>query len=56
MHVQPHACFRLLSRQDPSTVAPILRGLLRAWPWSSSAKQIVFLNEVEELLEMAGEA
>jgi hypothetical protein len=64
-------------------VQPILRGLIRAWPWSSSAKQvrgggcgqvrmcggptgllalppplplsqIVFLNEVEELLEMAG--
>jgi len=40
--------------KDPTTVVPVVQGLIRCWPWSSSSKQITLLNELEEVLELAG--
>jgi len=47
-------CMVQYIEKDPTTVANILRGIMRSWPWSSSSKQILLLNEIEELLEIAG--
>lgn len=32
----------------------VVKGLVRSWPLSSSSKQIILLNELEEVLEIAG--
>jgi serine/threonine-protein phosphatase 2A regulatory subunit B' len=29
-----------------------VRGLVRYWPWNSASKQVLFLNELEEVLEL----
>lgn len=47
-------CISQYVEKDPTTVVPVITGLIRCWPWSSSAKQITLLNEVEEVLELAG--
>lgn len=47
-------CVTQYLEKDPSTIVHIISGLLKVWPTSSSAKQIVFLSEMEELLELAG--
>jgi serine/threonine-protein phosphatase 2A regulatory subunit B' len=40
--------------KDPATAATVIKGLVRSWPLSSSSKQITLLNELEEVLELAG--
>ena len=30
----------------------IIQGLARFWPWSNASKQVLFLNELEEILEL----
>ena len=38
--------------QDPELAVPVLSGLLHYWPLSNSAKEVLFLNELEQLLEL----
>lgn len=38
--------------KDPKLAEDILRGLLKYWPVTSSHKEVLFLNELEEILEM----
>lgn len=40
--------------KDPTTSVVVVNGLLKSWPWTVSAKQVVFLNELEEVLELMG--
>lgn len=47
-------CITQYIEKDATTAVPIITGLIKAWPWSSSSKQIVYLNELEEVLELAG--
>jgi hypothetical protein len=35
-------------------VVQVVHGLSRCWPWTSSAKQVLMLNVLEEVLELAG--
>ncbi|CAM9582229.1 unnamed protein product, partial [Phaeothamnion confervicola] len=51
-HQQLSYCIVQYVEKDVDTVAPVLRGLIRFWPWSSSGKQVMFLNELEEILEL----
>jgi hypothetical protein len=32
----------------------IIRGLIKFWPWLNSQKQVVMMNELEEILEFLG--
>ena len=41
-----------MRKRIQSTAFYILEGILKYWPWTHSAKQVAFLNEVEELLEV----
>jgi serine/threonine-protein phosphatase 2A regulatory subunit B' len=45
-------CVNQFIEKDPSTVPIIFHSILKSWPWSSSSKQVIFLNELEELLEL----
>jgi hypothetical protein len=38
-HQQLSYCVSQYAEKDPSTAVPIVLGLVKAWPWSSSAKQ-----------------
>ena len=39
-----------------SSVDPLLRGLFRYWPKTHSSKQVLFLNELEQLLDICDPA
>ncbi|GMI39732.1 hypothetical protein TeGR_g7337, partial [Tetraparma gracilis] len=39
---------------DPDTAVEIIRGLIKFWPWLNSQKQVVMMNELEEILEFLG--
>ena len=54
-HQQLSYCILQYIEKEVDTVIPILRsGLFKFWPWSDSNKQILFLNELEEILELLG--
>ncbi|KAJ8613670.1 hypothetical protein CTAYLR_003165 [Chrysophaeum taylorii] len=53
-HQQLSYCVIQFVEKDPDTAVPILKGLIRYWPWSSSAKQVLIMNELEEILELLG--
>jgi hypothetical protein len=38
--------------KDPHLAVPVLTGLLKYWPVTNSSKEVLFLNELEELLEL----
>jgi len=53
-HQQLSYCIIQYVEKDADTATPILNGFFRCWPWSCSGKQVLFLNELEEILELIG--
>ncbi|CAM9912152.1 unnamed protein product, partial [Chrysoparadoxa australica] len=62
-HQQLSYCIVQYVEKDPETVCLVLKGIIRAWPWSCSSKQataltltlasqVLFLNELEDILEL----
>lgn len=51
-HPQLSYCVSQYVEKDPNTVIPVVNGLVRFWPWSSASKQVLLLNELEEILEL----
>jgi serine/threonine-protein phosphatase 2A regulatory subunit B' len=51
-HPQLSYCISQYVEKDPETIVPIVNGLVRYWPWTNAAKQVLFLNELEEVLEL----
>ncbi|KAJ1424683.1 protein phosphatase 2A regulatory B subunit [Ochromonadaceae sp. CCMP2298] len=51
-HPQLSYCISQYVEKDQETIVPIVNGLVRFWPWTSAAKQVLFLNELEEVLEL----
>jgi serine/threonine-protein phosphatase 2A regulatory subunit B' len=45
-------CITQYIEKDPSTGQIVLDKLVEYWPWSNSNKQVTFLNELEEVLEL----
>ena len=39
--------------KDPNLAVDIINSMLKFWPVSLTSKQILFLNELEEFLELA---
>ena len=37
--------------KDPSLTTPIVRGLIKFWPYGNSAKETMFLDELEEIFD-----
>lgn len=54
-HQQLSYCIVQYIEKDPSTAVEIMQGLIKYWPWSSSSKQVLFLSELEEILELLGD-
>ena len=53
-HEQLTYCIVKYMDKDPNTAIPILEGFFKYWPWSDSGKQVMFLNELEDILELLG--
>jgi serine/threonine-protein phosphatase 2A regulatory subunit B' len=51
-HPQLSYCVTQFVDKDPTLAVPVLQGLLKYWPVTNSAKEMLFLNELEELLEL----
>ena len=52
---QPGSCekpFLQFVEKDPKLAEPVLRALLKYWPVTNSQKEVLFLGELEEILEM----
>jgi len=45
-------CVTQFVDKDPMLAVPVINGLLKFWPIVSSNKELLFLNELEELLEL----
>jgi len=53
-HQQLSYCITQYVEKDPDTAITIVKGLIKFWPWACSAKQVLFMNELEEILELIG--
>ncbi len=51
-HQQLSYCVTQFVEKDPQLAEPVLLHILECWPRTFSAKEVLFLNEVEEILEM----
>jgi len=51
-HPQLSYCVTQFVDKDPTLAVPVLSGLLKYWPLTNSSKEMLFLNELEELLEL----
>lgn len=51
-HQQLIYCLIQYIEKDTKLSVPIIEGVLKYWPITNSSKQILFLNELEELLEI----
>ncbi|XP_077300273.1 serine/threonine-protein phosphatase 2A 56 kDa regulatory subunit gamma isoform-like isoform X4 [Arctopsyche grandis] len=51
-HPQLAYCVVQFLEKDPSLTQPVIRSLLKFWPKTHSPKEVMFLNEMEELLDV----
>lgn len=51
-HPQLSYCVVQFLEKDPSLTEEVILGLLRFWPKVNSTKEVLFLNEVEEIFEV----
>lgn len=55
-HQQLTYCVVQFLDKDPKLVNNIIKGLLKYWPVTNSQKQLMFISELEEILEMTNMA
>ncbi len=51
-HPQLAYCIVQFLEKDPSLTQPVITGLLKYWPKTHSPKEVMFLNELEEILDV----
>jgi len=51
-HPQLAYCVVQFLEKDPTLTEPVILGLLRLWPKVNSSKEVMFLNEIEEILDI----
>ncbi|CAM4852570.1 unnamed protein product [Rotaria socialis] len=51
-HPQLTYCVVQFIEKDPALGEPIIKGLLKFWPKTCSTKEVLFLNELEEILDI----
>ena len=45
-------CVIQFIEKDSSLAVPVILGLLKIWPKTNSTKEVLFLTEIEEILEI----
>ena len=51
-HQQLAYCVTQFVEKDPQLADPVIRALLKYWPVTNSQKEVLFLGELEEILEL----
>uniref|UniRef100_A0A672NJR1 Serine/threonine protein phosphatase 2A regulatory subunit n=1 Tax=Sinocyclocheilus grahami TaxID=75366 RepID=A0A672NJR1_SINGR len=51
-HAQLAYCIVQFLEKDPALTEPVIRGLLKFWPKTCSQKEVMFLGELEEILDV----
>jgi serine/threonine-protein phosphatase 2A regulatory subunit B' len=51
-HPQLSYCISQYVEKDAETVQLIVAGLIKFWPWNCASKQVLLLNELEEIMEL----
>eukprot|EP00750_Incisomonas_marina_P007415 INCI14935.1.p1 GENE.INCI14935.1~~INCI14935.1.p1 ORF type:complete len:487 (-),score=95.54 INCI14935.1:342-1802(-) len=51
-HLQLSYCMTQYIEKDRNTAIPIVLGILKFWPWSSTSKQLLLFNELEDIMEL----
>ncbi|CAG0882975.1 unnamed protein product [Cyprideis torosa] len=51
-HAQLAYCVVQFLEKDPTLTEQVIRGLLRLWPKTCSQKEVMFLGEIEEILDV----
>jgi len=51
-HPQLAYCVVQFLEKDPALTEPVVTGLLKYWPKTHSTKEVMFLNELEEILDV----
>ncbi|CAD5123320.1 DgyrCDS11678 [Dimorphilus gyrociliatus] len=51
-HPQLAYCVVQFLEKDPNLTEPVIKGLLKYWPKVHSPKEVMFLNELEEILDV----
>ncbi|CAN1216564.1 Serine/threonine protein phosphatase 2A 57 kDa regulatory subunit B' kappa isoform [Linum perenne] len=51
-HQQLSFCVVQFVDKDPNLAASVIKGLLKYWPVTNSQKELMFISELEEILEM----
>nr|CAI5851297.1 unnamed protein product [Callosobruchus analis] len=51
-HAQLAYCVVQFLEKDPTLTEPVVRGLLKYWPKTCSQKEVMFLGEIEEVLDV----
>lgn len=51
-HAQLAYCVVQFLEKDPSLTEPVVRGLLKFWPKTCSQKEVMYLGEIEEVLDV----
>lgn len=51
-HLQLSYCIIQFLEKDPSLAPEVITGILRLWPKVNSPKEVLFLNEMEEILDV----
>ncbi|XP_017091787.2 serine/threonine-protein phosphatase 2A 56 kDa regulatory subunit epsilon isoform, partial [Drosophila bipectinata] len=51
-HAQLAYCIVQFLEKDPFLTEPVVRGLLKFWPKTCSQKEVMFLGEIEEILDV----
>ncbi|NP_001146050.1 Serine/threonine protein phosphatase 2A 57 kDa regulatory subunit B' kappa isoform [Zea mays] len=49
-------CVTQFIEKDPELASPVIIGLLRYWPITNCQKEVMFLSEIEEILEATSQA
>lgn len=55
-HQQLAYCVTQFVEKDPRLAEPVARQLLKFWPITNSSKEVLFLGELEEILELTQDA
>lgn len=48
----PPSWYSQFVEKDPELAVPVLQGLLKFWPITNSHKEVLFIGELEEVLEI----
>lgn len=50
-NTQLQQCIKNFLEKDNSLVIPLIKNLLKVWPITNPAKEVIFLNEIEEIMD-----